>query len=318
MPQEQHHPFFYTVAAWILTGVALVLVLFLHLLPALIAGLLVYELVHVMAPAIHRRFPNQRATLVAVALLSGIVMGLVSALAVGLVLFFNSDAGSVSVLLAKMADILETSRATMPGWFAGMIPDRPEDMNEAVVQWLRTHATMVRLAGAEAGRFLLYVVAGMVLGAMIVLSEVSLVAHYRPLSAALIERATRLSRSFRRVVFAQVKISLLNTLFTGIYLTLILPLVRRASAAQENADRRHVHHRAAAGRGQPAFQHRDRGGEPVLFGERRDRLAGVPGRDPQARVPSQRPHHRQPRRIAHVGAAHGDARDGSRLRHRRA
>ena len=95
-------------------------------------------------------------------------------------LFFNSDAGSVSVLLAKMADILETSRATMPGWFAGMIPDRPEDMNEAVVQWLRTHATTVRLAGAEAGRFLLYVVAGMVLGAMIVLSEVSLVAHYRP------------------------------------------------------------------------------------------------------------------------------------------
>jgi len=224
VPQEQDHPFAYTVAAWILTGVALVLVLFLHLLPALMAGLLVYELVHLMAPAIQRRFPTQRATLVAVALLSGIVMGLVSALAIGLVLFFSSDAGSVSVLMAKMADILETSRATMPGWFAGLIPDRPDDMNEAVVQWLRAHAATVRLAGAEAGRFLLYVVAGMVLGAMIVLSEVSLAAHYRPLSGALIERATRLGRSFRRVVFAQVKISLLNTLFTGIYLTLILPL----------------------------------------------------------------------------------------------
>ena len=30
--------------------------------------------------------------------------------------------------------------------------------------------------------------------------------------------------AFRRVVFAQVRISLLNTFFTGIYLTLILPL----------------------------------------------------------------------------------------------
>jgi hypothetical protein len=38
VPQEQDTPFFYTVAAWILTGVALVLVLFLHLLPALIAA----------------------------------------------------------------------------------------------------------------------------------------------------------------------------------------------------------------------------------------------------------------------------------------
>ncbi|MEP6944165.1 MAG: AI-2E family transporter [Betaproteobacteria bacterium] len=224
MQPEQAPPFAYTVAAWILTGIALVLVLLLHLLPALLAGMLVFELVHLMAPAIHRRFPNQRATLVAVALLSGIVMALVSALLVALVVFFNSDAGSVSVLLAKMADIIETSRATMPGWFAGLIPDRPDDMSEAVAQWLRTHATTVRLAGAEAGRFLLYVVAGIVLGAMLALSGVSPVAHYRPLAGALIERARRLSRSFRRVVFAQVQISLLNTLFTGIYLALILPL----------------------------------------------------------------------------------------------
>ena len=128
MPQEQDHPFAYTVAAWILTGVALVLVLFLHLLPALMAGLLVYELVHLMAPAIQRRFPTQRATLVAVALLSGIVMGLVSALAIGLVLFFSSDAGSVSVLMAKMADILETSRATMSRHhFVSAAPGRKPD-----------------------------------------------------------------------------------------------------------------------------------------------------------------------------------------------
>ena len=43
----------YDVAAWIATGAVLVLVLMLHLLPALIAGLLVYELVHILARRLH-------------------------------------------------------------------------------------------------------------------------------------------------------------------------------------------------------------------------------------------------------------------------
>ena len=40
----------YDIAAWILAGVSLVLILSLHVLPALLAGLLVYELVHILAP----------------------------------------------------------------------------------------------------------------------------------------------------------------------------------------------------------------------------------------------------------------------------
>ena len=36
----------YDIVSWLLTGVSLFIVLPLHLLPALIAGLVVYELVH--------------------------------------------------------------------------------------------------------------------------------------------------------------------------------------------------------------------------------------------------------------------------------
>jgi len=39
----------------------------------------------------------------------------------------------------------------MPGWFAGMIPARPDDINEAAAQWLRTNSAALRLAGTEAG-----------------------------------------------------------------------------------------------------------------------------------------------------------------------
>jgi len=45
-----------------------------------------------------------------------------------------------------------------------------------------------------------------------------------PLAAVLVERAARLGDAFRRIVFAQVRISALNTLLTAIYLAVVLPL----------------------------------------------------------------------------------------------
>ena len=106
----------YTVAAWVLTGVALVLVLQLRVLPALLAGMLVYELVHVIAPPLNKHISDKRAKLIAVGLLSALVLMLVTAAIIGAVLFFKSDAGSLSALLARMAEIIESSRATMPNW----------------------------------------------------------------------------------------------------------------------------------------------------------------------------------------------------------
>jgi predicted PurR-regulated permease PerM len=224
MPKEQFHSLPYTIAAWVLTGVALVSILILHLLPALLAGMLVYELVHLMKPAIHRRFTDRRKTLIAVALLAGTVVVLMTAAIIGLIVFFKSDAGSVSALLAKLAEIIATSRATMPEWLAEQIPTHPEDLKDVAMQWLRAHSDAVQLAGAEAGRALLYVLIGMVLGAMITLHEALPVEPHRLLAHALMERVARVGSAFRQVVFGQVRISLLNTLFTGIYLALILPL----------------------------------------------------------------------------------------------
>ena len=56
-------------AAWILAVLGTVFVLVCHLLPGVIAGLLVYELVHVLFPVFARRLPDKRAKFAAVALM---------------------------------------------------------------------------------------------------------------------------------------------------------------------------------------------------------------------------------------------------------
>jgi len=45
-----------------------------------------------------------------------------------------------------------------------------------------------------------------------------------------VERVTRLSDAFRRVVFAQVRISAINTTLTALYLIVVLPLFGAASS----------------------------------------------------------------------------------------
>lgn len=213
------------IASYAIAGTALLLVLKLHLLPALIAGLLVYELVHILAPHIRiTRLSGARARLAVVSLLAIAVMVMLTLGTWGLVAFFRSDAGSVSVLLHKMAEIVEGSRQTLPGWLADSIPGDAEDIKNGVAFWLREHAGELQVAGREAGRIAAHIVVGMVIGAVISLREITPVHEYRPLAQALVERAERLSQAFRSIVFAQLRIAALNTCFAWLYLVVILPL----------------------------------------------------------------------------------------------
>ena len=50
MSATKEQPLRYAITAWVIAGCLLLLTLQLKLLPALLAGLLVYELVHVIAP----------------------------------------------------------------------------------------------------------------------------------------------------------------------------------------------------------------------------------------------------------------------------
>jgi predicted PurR-regulated permease PerM len=216
----------YDVAAWVLTGLALVATLKLQLLSALLAGLLVYELVHILARRLNIwRLTRDRSKLLAVALISVVIITLLCLAIVSAVAFFRSDAGSLPALLRRLAEIVESSRQSLPGWLADKLPENADQLKDAVAIWLREHARELPIVGREAGRAFAHLLVGMVIGALVSLREAVETEFPRPLTRALTERAARLGDAFRRIVFAQVRISALNTLLTGIYLALVLPLL---------------------------------------------------------------------------------------------
>jgi len=216
----------YEIAAWIVAGIGLFLTLRLHLLPALLAGLLVFQLVHTLAPKLRiMRVQERQRKVVVVAMLASVIVLALSAAIFGVVVFLRSDVGSLSALLQQMADILDRSRDTLPWWALKWLPGNTEELKTKAAELLRSHAGDLQAAGAKFGVGLAQVLIGLIIGAMISLTEARDNDDEKPLAEALTERVRRLGQAFRRVVFAQVRISALNTTLTAIYLGVLLPLL---------------------------------------------------------------------------------------------
>lgn len=216
-------PDLYDYTAWLLAVPGFLLVLYLHLLPALIAGLLVVELVRALLPLFARHLSTRRAKELALAVVALAVVGAVSAAGIGIVAYMRSEGGSVSALLAKMADIVETSRSTLPPWVADALPANSAAISERLGLWLREHASELQQFGRETGRLFAHILIGMIVGALVSLREAYAPEAHGPLARALGDRLQRLRVAFRRVVFAQLRISAINTALTAAYLALVLP-----------------------------------------------------------------------------------------------
>src|SRR5262249_19025434 len=145
----------YDITAWLLTGGALVLGLLLHLLPALLAGLLVYELVHILAPRLRiMRIRQRQGKLVAVTILALGVVLLITLAVIGIIAFFHNEVGNIPALLQHLADIIDKWRTVLPAGVVAYLPEDTDDLRETLAPWLREHAGALQHAGAAVGRTL--------------------------------------------------------------------------------------------------------------------------------------------------------------------
>ena len=204
----------------------LTFVLWEKLLAALLAGLLIHELVYLMAPQIMQRARVQRraAKVTVVTFLTIIVITVLAGILAALVYYFRTGDENLPALMTKMAEVLETSRKLVPAWLAQKLPPDVESVKLHITDWLRTHAGEFSLI-TKPLRTLAHILIGMLIGAMISLYEAKADADNGVLPRAIGTRVYALAQSFRQVVFAQVRIAGLNTLFTAIYLMIVLPLL---------------------------------------------------------------------------------------------
>ncbi len=213
-----------TLASLIIVMAGLLLALPLKLLPSLLAGLLVFELVNMLTPRLQPLLAGQRARWLAVALLGTLVVSALTLLIAGAFSFLLHEAENPGASLDKFMALVERARGQLPPFIEGYLPASAAEFKVAIGDWIKSHLSDLQLVGKGMAHMFVTLLIGMILGAIIALQRIPDVSRRKPLAAALFERLNLLVKAFRNIVFAQIKISLLNTTFTGIFLAVVMPL----------------------------------------------------------------------------------------------
>ena len=213
-----------TLASLIIVMAGLLLTLPLKLLPSLLAGLLVFELVNMLTPRLQPLLAGQRARWLAVALLGTLVVSTLTLLIAGAFSFLLHEAENPGASLDKFMSLVERARSQLPPFIEGYLPASAAEFKVAIGDWIKSHLSDLQLVGKGMAHMFVTMLIGMILGAIIALQRIPDISRRKPLAAALFERLSLLVKAFRNIVFAQIKISMLNTIFTGIFLAVVMPL----------------------------------------------------------------------------------------------
>lgn len=208
--------------SYLLAVAAVFLILRFHLLPAVFAGLAVYVLTLKLArhlPTNLNRFARKVALGVVVVC---VITCLTSASAV--IWSFIGSSHGFAALLATVVDTLGSLRQTLPASVADVLPTTIEGLRQQLVELLGEHVQKISVVGMESFKVFAHILLGMVIGGMAAVHHFTEYHKTPPFISALRSRLRNLTTAFDKVVFAQVKISALNTAFTAIYLLVALPV----------------------------------------------------------------------------------------------
>jgi predicted PurR-regulated permease PerM len=204
----------------------LLLILWLGLLSAFLAGFFIYFLIEFgvrrlgkigVLPGVARIV---LALAIAIAVIAALTFGVLA-----LVAFLSSDQDNLGRLLQRMAEVVSHAKTYLPIGLQSFVPASLDDWRRTAGGALRGNAAHLTVLGRGAGALILHILFGMIVGALVAVGAPA--PGRGPLARGLEERIARLGQAFNRVVFSQLKISALNTLLTAIFLGVVLPLLGR-------------------------------------------------------------------------------------------
>ena len=198
------------------------LMLILHMAPTLLIGMLIYLLTKRLGDKLSLSMPEKLARILAAALITTVLIGAF----VSAVMFLSntlSNEQNLAGLAAKLGESVNDIKNDLPPTLLSYLPESMLSLNGSVSDLIKEHTRELGVAGKESLHTFAHILIAVVVALMLSMSSFAALAKSQPFAKAMRERIQLLGKAFENIVFAQIKISAINTLLTGIFLLIVLP-----------------------------------------------------------------------------------------------
>jgi predicted PurR-regulated permease PerM len=198
------------------------LVLILHMAPTLLIGMLIYLLTKRLGDKLSLKMPEKLARILAAALITTVLIGAF----VSAVMFLSntlSNEQNLAGLAAKLGESVNDIKNDLPPTLLSYLPESMLSLTGSVSDLIKEHTRELGVAGKESLHTFAHILVAVVVALMLSMSVFGALAKSQPFAKAMRERIQLFGKAFENIVFAQIKISAINTLLTGIFLLIVLP-----------------------------------------------------------------------------------------------
>lgn len=202
-----------------------------HLMPALIAGLVTYILTLKLDSLLASKLNQlgQKSKLISVILLLAIIMAILIGGTWYLFAWFVDMAKHPTETMAAIKPIIDNVYSSLPNSIRPYLPDDIEGIRDSITVYLKQHIFYLQSIITHAFHILVILIVGMIIGLILGFQHNrQLSSDYnitqRPLIKAYNASLNRLVIVFQYVVISQCVIAFFNAVMTAIFLFVILPI----------------------------------------------------------------------------------------------
>lgn len=213
------------IISYLIMFIFIITVIPLGLFPCFFSGFLTYEIIVSLASYFERFIGISRARWISVAF---IVINITIVIVIGVINctnFFTEDINKISISI-EINRIFSDFKKRLPDFLPSFLPNTTEELKDQIFTWIESNLILIRNMGHTFLHGFITLLVGVVVGILVSCSKsTKYYTHDTFFIIQLSERIYNLSRAFRNIVFAQIKISSVNTLLTSIIIFVLLPLI---------------------------------------------------------------------------------------------
>lgn len=215
------------ITSYIIIFSCIIILIPLGLFPCFFSGFLIYEIIISLSSYFERYFGVYHSRWLVIII---IIITLSITITTGITNcanFFITDINKFNFFI-EIDRIFSDLKKRLPDFFPAILPNTAEELKDQIFSWIEINLIFIRKMGHTLLHGCITLFIGLIIGIIIACTKHTPKYRNTYFINQLLKRIYNLSQAFHNIVFAQIKISSVNTLLTSIMIFIICPLFNQS------------------------------------------------------------------------------------------